>query len=1073
MIKINTTLILAFAFIVISNIETKAQSKIKTKATKLEAPIVLQETSDFAKKTIAGLKWRNIGPFRGGRSLAVAGHAKDPLTYYFGGTGAGIWKTTDGGANWDALISPVFQSSSVGAIAVAPSNKNVIYAGMGEADMRSNISFGDGMYKSPDAGKTWQKIGLPHAEAIANITIHPQNEDIVYVAAVGNPFAPNKERGVFRTKDGGKTWNHILAKNDSTGAYAISMDQNNPQVLYASMWQAFRNGHSMSSGGVHCGMFKSVDGGDNWVDISKNPGLPKGLLGKIGISVSPANSEIVYGLVENENGGLFRSDDAGETWKLVNNDKNIWQRPWYYMQLAADPQNADAVIVLNVNAFKSTDGGKTFAKINVGHGDTHDVWINPNNSNNFIIADDGGAEVTYNNGKTFSDLDIPTAQFYHVALDNEFPYHVYGAQQDNSSIKITSASNDYYIESQHFKPVAGGEAGYIVPSPNNHHITFGGEYDGQLTMFNEVTGQNKRISAYPETNIGTKGIDKKYRFQWTYPIVISPHNANKIYVTSNYVHVTQNNGQNWSIISPDLSTNNPITSGETGGPITKDMTGAEIYNCIFTFAESSLEKDQLWAGTDDGLLHLSKDGGNTWLNITPNESILPKGCLMSMIEPSKFKNGTAFLAANKYMYGDRKPYLLMTTDFGKTWQKIVNGIPADEYCRVLRENPNAQGMLFTGTERGIYVSLNNGQKWEKLNNNLPISPIRDLQIQAREHDLVVATHGRSFWIMDDLTALEQLMTIKKQEKAYLFASKPTYLMPGGQGAVSNSKGQNPANGLVVRYFLPENKIKEVKILFTNLQGDTLNSFTNLKRKSAKVKPVETKFYNNPKAKFVDQLNAQPGLNEFVWNLRLENVTEVEGTNIMWAGNGEGAKLIPGTYKMAMIIDSAKVSEQEFIVKADQRLKTSQADYEIAYNTMQSINKNLDNCHKTINKIRSLTKKLDQIETKGLSEISKKELIIKMDVLKKNFENIEAQLMQPKAKAPQDVLAYPVKLNDKLASLFSELDGSADKPTQALLDTFEDLKQRLKIQIDSFEKLQNTDLKVINELLVKNGLEALK
>ncbi|MBC8155572.1 MAG: glycosyl hydrolase, partial [Bacteroidetes bacterium] len=569
-----------------------------------------------------GLHWRNIGPYRGGRSLAVAGHVSQPLTYYFGATGGGVWKTTDGGTNWTSISDSTFKSSSVGALVVAPSDPNTIYAGMGESDIRSNISNGDGIYKSTDAGKTWKHVGLKAADAVATIEVHPQNADVAYVAALGNPFAPNKERGVFRTVDGGKTWKHILAKNDSTGAVVVKLDPNNPSIVYSSMWQAYRNSYTMSSGGKGCGLYKSTDGGDTWTNLSNKPGMPKGLLGKIGITVSPVNSNRLYAMIENAKGGLYRSDNAGDSWQLINEDKNLWQRPWYYMMLAADPQDENGLIVLNVNALKSYDGGKTFKNVPVHHGDTHDIWWNPKNPMNFIIGDDGGAEVTFNGGASFSDIDIPTSQFYHVNVDNDFPYNLYGGQQDNSSVRIASRTTDYSIGANAWYAVAGGESGYITPDPTNPLVTFGGSYDGLITRYDKATDQNQRVNVYPEYFMGSPSSARKYRFQWTYPIVFSPHDPKTLYITSQHLHRSLDSGHSWEDISPDLTRNDPKTQGDVGGSITKDNTGAETFPTIFSFAESPVEKNVFWAGSDDGIMHVSRDGGKKWENITPAASML-------------------------------------------------------------------------------------------------------------------------------------------------------------------------------------------------------------------------------------------------------------------------------------------------------------------------------------------------------------------------------------------------------------------------------------------------------------------
>ncbi len=1021
------------------------------------------------------LSWRNIGPYRAGRSLAVAGHADQPLTYYFGAVGGGVWKTINGGANWFPISDSTFHSTSVGAIAVAPSDPNVLYVGMGEADMRSNISYGDGVYKSMDAGKTWKFIGLPKADAIANIEIHPTNPDIAYLASVGNPFAPNPERGVFRTTDGGKTWKQILTKNDSTGAGMVRIDPNNPRIIYASMWQAYRNGFSMSSGGKTCGLYKSIDGGDTWENLSQKPGMPKGLLGKIGIAIAGSNSNRLFALVENAKGGLFRSDDGGEHWTLINEDKNLWQRCWYYMDLEVDPKNENSLIVLNVNAMKSNDGGKTFRRIAVHHGDTHDCWINPKNPDNFIIGDDGGAEVTYNGGATFSDVDVPTAQFYHVSLDNDFPYNVYGAQQDNSSVRIASRTDGNSIDSKAWYPVAGGEAGYIAADPLNSKITYGGEYDGQMSSHNAETGEMRDVAIWPESAIGAPSITKKYRFQWTYPIVFSPHNPQELYITSNYVHVTTNGGRSWETISPDLTRNDPKTLGETGGLITKDMTGAEIYGTIFTFAESPLEKGNFWTGSDDGLIHISKDGGKNWSNITLPTSQLPDYSLISLISPSEFDKGKAYVAANKYMFGDRQPYLFKTSDYGKTWTKITNGIPSDEYCRVVREDPNKKGLLYAGTERGIYVSFNDGDSWQKFNLNLPQSPIRDLQVHKREKDLVVATHGRAFWILDDISPLYEIMDGNVKSEKHLFKPRPSYLMNGGARPArpDADAGENVPFGVQVRYYLGAKPSKELKLQFLTEKGDTIITYSNIKDKKGESIKVSKDFYEDLKQPKSGTISAKLGMNNFVWDFSYPDAVEVDGTNVMWAGSGAGAVATPGMYKVRLIEDKSLISEQTFEIKKDPRLKATDDDYKAQFDLVQKVNQKVTECHKTINQIRkiksSVSGYLGAIKDTALVSRLKKVSQPMIDSL----EVIESSLMQTKAKAPQDVLAYPIRLNDKMAGVANYvMSGGFTRPNKQHYDVYNDLAVKIDKVVAKFNEIKNKKVPEFNELVKKEQIQAI-
>lgn len=1016
--------------------------------------------------------WRNIGPHRAGRSLAVAGHVSQPLTYYFGAVGGGVWKTTDGGANWLSLSDKAFKSSSVGAIAVAPSDPNVVYVGMGEADMRSNISFGDGMYKSQDAGKTFKHIGLKNADAIANIEVHPSNADIVFCSAMGNPFAPNKERGIYRSKNGGQTWELVLAKNDSTGGVSVSLDKSNPMVVYASLWQAYRNGYSMSSGGKGSGLYKSVDGGDTWTCLNEKPGMPVGLLGKIGVSVSPANPNRVYALIENAKGGLYRSDDAGETWSLINEDKNIWQRPWYYMNLAADPINENALIVLNVYAFRSIDGGKTFTRFNNQHSDMHDVWVNPKNPQNFIFAGDGGPEVTYNGGATYSSIAIPTGQFYHVAVDNDFPYNVYGAQQDNSSIRIASRTGDTGIGPKNWGPVAGFEPGYIVPDPTDSDITFGGNYDGYLSTHSYKTDQNKIISVYPESGIGGTAAAKKYRFNWTYPIVFSPHNPKELYVTSNYVHKSTDAGYSWEVISPDLTKNDPKTMGETGGPITKDMTGAEMYNTIFTFAESPLEKGVFWAGTDDGLLHISRDGAKTWTNITPPSTLLPDWAQMSLIHPSEHRAGTAYLAANKYMFGDKAPYLFVTNDYGKTWKKITSGIPADEYCRVIRVDPFKDKLLYAGTERGIYVSFNDGESWTNINGNMPQSPIRDLQIQKRERDLVVATHGRAFWIADDISYLHDIMDKKVGEKGHLFASKPAYRTTGVQQPPQPGEGQNAPAGVIVRYYLKEKPSKELTLTFLTEKNDTIITYSNLKDKKGQPLKISKEFHEDIKVQRPGTIPAQAGINSFVWDMRYPDATAVEGVNMMWSGTGAGALAVPGTYKMVLAEAGQIIGSQSITILKDPRLNEPDAHYKEAFDFIQKVNGTLSDVHKNINKLRKVRGQingyLDNVKDTTMANLLKKEA----KPMLTDLDEVEGQLMQPKAKAFQDLLAYPVMLNDRLAGLASQTASSNTRPTKVSYEVYNNLKVKIDQQLAKLKTVFEQKVPAFNKLISEQKIPAI-
>lgn len=1028
----------------------------------------------FNNSLLKGLRWRNIGPFRGGRSIAVTGVKGQPYTYYFGAMGGGVWKTLDGGNNWFSSSDSTFKASSVGALAVAPSNANVVYAGTGETDIRGNISYGDGMYKSMDAGKTWKHLTLDKASAIGAIQVHPTNPDLVYVAAMGNIFGPNPERGVYKSKDGGETWKLVLARNDSTGAVDVKIDPNNAQVLYAAMWQAYRNHFSMSSGGPGSGLYKSIDGGETWTDLSKNPGLPKGLLGKIGIAVSPVNSSRLYAMVENQlKGGLYTSEDAGSTWNLVNEAAFLKQRPWYYMNLAADPKNEHGLIVLNVSAWKSFDGGKTFKEIEVHHGDTHDIWINPDNPDNFIIADDGGGEVTFNGGGTFTEVDIPTAQFYHVHTDNEFPYNVYGAQQDNSTVRIPSRTSGYSITDKDWWPVAGGESGYVVEDPLNPDITYGGSYDGYLSIYNKKTEEEQLINVYPEFYMGHGSDSREYRFQWTFPIQFSPHDPNALYVTSQYVHKSMDRGHSWEKVSPDLTRHDPTTMGASGGPISKDNTGVETYATIFAFAESTLEKGIFYAASDDGLIHISKDNTKTWENITPKSSLLPEFALMSIVEVSPHDPATVYVAATRYKLNDFKPYLLKSTDYGKSWKLITSGIPADQFTRVIREDPTRKDLLYAGTEQGVWVSFNGGGVWQPLQLNLPITPIHDLVIQKRENDLVVATHGRSFWILDDLTPLYQLNADIAKADAHLFKPAHAYRMSGGvRKEEIPTAGENAPNGVVVRYYLKDSPTSELTMHFLTMRGDTAISYSS--RKDKKGKPLKTTkdFYSDETITRPGTLPTLAGTNVFVWDMRYADATEVEGTNIMWSGSGVGPKAVPGTYQVHLYAGDRLIGKQDFQILKDPRVKTSDADFREQFELAMKINDKLSETHKGINTLRSIRKQVDahitsvkdSSETKRLKELAKPML--------DELEKIENALMQPKSKAGQDALNFPIQLNDKLAGVKTVVVSGETRPTKSSYTALEDLSKRIDVHLSKLAEVVNRDVPTFNQAARQSEMKAI-
>ncbi|MEP6922312.1 MAG: glycosyl hydrolase, partial [bacterium] len=705
---------------------------------------------------LKSLQWRLIGPFRGGRVTAVTGVTSQPMVYYFGGTGGGVWKTSDGGINWEPITDgSVFGTGSVGAIGLSDSDPNTIYVGMGESPVRGNVSHGDGVYKSMDAGKTWKRVGLEDTRQISRIRVNPRNSDIVYVAAQGHIFGPNEQRGIFRSKDGGKNWERVFYRSNKAGASDLILDPTNPNILYAAFWEVSRKPWNLESGGPGGGIFKSTDGGDTWTEITRNPGLPKGLVGNIGITVSPANPERVWAIVEAEDGGVFRSDDAGKTWTKTNEERRLRQRAWYYTRIYADPKNADSVYVLNTGFYKSNDGGKTFNGISVPHGDNHDLWIAADDPTRMIESNDGGANVSSNGGKSWTAQDQATAQFYRVALDNDFPYNIYGAQQDNSTVRIASRTTDFGITTQHWYDVGGGESGWIAPSPRDSEIVYAGSYGGLITRFDHHTGQLRDVSPYPNNPMGAGADVLKYRFQWNFPLLFSPHDPNTLYTGANVLFKSVNEGQSWEVISPDLTRDDKTKEGSSGGPITKDNTSVEYYSTIFTVMESPVQKGVIWTGSDDGLVYVTKDSGKNWDNVTPPKSVMPEWIQINSIEASPTDAASAYVAATMYKWDDFKPYLYKTSDYGKSWTKITSGIPVNAFTRVIREDPNKRGLLYAGTETGLYMSFDDGANWQPMQFNLPLVPITDLAVHKREQDLVAATQGRSFWVFDDLPVLHQ------------------------------------------------------------------------------------------------------------------------------------------------------------------------------------------------------------------------------------------------------------------------------------------------------------------------------
>jgi photosystem II stability/assembly factor-like uncharacterized protein len=1014
------------------------------------------------------LHFRLVGPFRGGRSVAVAGVPSQPNTYYFGAVGGGVWKTTDSGATWSPISDGFFKTSSVGALAVADSDPNIIYAGMGEACVRGNASNGDGVYKSLDGGKTWRHMGLDQTYHIGAVRVHPKNPDIVYVAALGHLWGPNEERGVYRSTDGGTTWKQVLTRGPDAGAVDLAMDPGNPRVLYASFWQVRRNPYHFDSGGAGSGLWKSTDGGDHWTDISRAPGLPRGVLGRIGVTVSPANPERVWALVEAADGGVFRSDNGGRTWTKTNDQNILRQRAWYYSHIFADPQNADTVYALNTGMYRSIDGGRTFASIRTPHGDNHDLWIAPDNPQRMIESNDGGANISSDGGHTWSSImNQPTAQFYRVALDNDFPYHIYGAQQDNTTVRTASRTAGFGITESDWYDVGGGESGWIAPDPRDSEIVYAGSYDGLITRQDHRTGQSRDINAWPDNTMGYGVEAMKYRFQWSYPIAFSPHDPKTLYIGANVLLKSTNEGQSWEPISPDLTRNDKSKMGTSGGPITQDNTSIEYYCTIFTFMESPVTAGVIWVGSDDGLVHVTRDGGKNWANVTPKD--MPEWIQINSIDASAHDPGTAYVAATMYKSDDFRPYLYKTTDYGKSWKKIVNGIPDHSFTRVVREDPNHKGLLVAGTEFGLYISFDDGENWKPFQLNLPITPITDVAFQKREKELVVATQGRSFYVLDDVPLLYQLNDDIKNTDVHLFQPKDAYRFGEGRrfggGRGIPGVGQNPPGGAVINYWLKSRPQGEVTLEFLDASGKLVKKFSSKETPRPQTEPEdaeENPFRGAPPAK----LPAQAGMNQFVWNLRYPDATSFPGL-IMWAGSVTGPRVSPGKYEVRLTVDG-KTETQSFEMKKDPRLETTPDDYARQLSLSLQIRDKLSETNQGVIRIREVRKQLADYAKRDDKRVADA-----ASALIKRLTAVEEELYQTKNRASEDPLNFPIRLNNKLAAVLSLVQGSDNRPTDQSYMVYEDLATRVNAQLKTLNSLMTVDLAAFNKLVHDSNVPAVQ
>jgi photosystem II stability/assembly factor-like uncharacterized protein len=1044
------------------------------------------------------LEWRCIGPYRGGRVVAVAGDPSEAAVFYFGACAGGVWKTEDAGTYWHNVSDGFFRTAAVGAVAVADADPHVIYVGMGESCIRGDVSHGDGVYKSTNRGKTWLHLGLEDTRHIARVRIHPQNPDLVYVAALGHAFGPNMQRGVFRSADGGKSWDHILFRSNKAGAIDLSMDPHNPRILYAAIWEAQRLPWSLTSGGPDSSLYKSTDGGDTWTELTNQPGLPPGLKGRIGVAVSPAKPDRVWALVEAEDGALCRSDDGGTTWQRLSDERNLRLRFWYYGHVVADPQDPDTIYVLNIQAWKSVDGGRTFTQLTTPHGDNHDLWIDARHPQRMIEGNDGGACVSFNGGASWSTIyNQPTAQFYHVIADTRFPYRVYGTQQDNTAICVPSRSEKGAILSSQCYPVGSSESGYIAVRPDHPNIVYSGAIGsapgggGVMLRYDHATEQVRIITVWPEMYGGWGAKDLKYRFQWTYPIVLSPHDPNVLYAAGNVLFRSTDEGMSWEAISPDLTRQDATKLEPSGGPIAKDTTGAEHYCTIFAFVESPHAPGVFWVGSDDGLIHLSRDGGQSWDNVTPPE--LPEWTLISMIEVSPHDAATAYVAATRYKLDDTQPYLYKTNDYGATWQKITAGIPEHEFTRVIREDPGRRGLLYAGTEMGLYLSFDDGASWQSFQSNLPTVPIYDLVIN--EHDLVAATHGRSFWVLDDLTPLHQLTGQIGQAPAHLFAPRPTYRLPPpmgygrqpgpgknymlAQGVAATyyeaptpvgqtqrtfiDAGKNPPDGVLVTYSLGELPAGEVTLSFLDAQGQLIKRFSS----------VAANDQSNASSPKEPRLPIEAGLNRFVWNLRYPDARRVPG-DATTERSLTGPLAPPGMYQVQLSV-SGQTYTASFELRQDPRISATPGDFEAQFSLLLRLRDKLSDTHDAINQLHSVRQQVEVWgrRTEAAPNGEAAEAVgLAANAITEKLTAIEEELIQSRARVQQDQLNFPTRLNAKLAGLTSVVASADGAPTQQSYDVFRDLSTRIDHQLIQLQEVLERDVTALNELIRASGIPAI-
>ncbi|HWN24543.1 MAG TPA: hypothetical protein VNN16_05495 [Candidatus Sulfotelmatobacter sp.] len=1011
------------------------------------------------EKLFKGMQWRQIGPFRGGRALTIEGVPGEPDTYYFGAVAGGVWKTTDGGANWKPLFDkePI---SSIGAIAIAPSDHNVIYAGTGEAAIRGNTSYGTGVFKSIDAGKTWQNAGLKDSRQIGALIVDPRNADVVLVAALGHAFGPNQERGIFRTTDGGKTWTKVLSKDENTGGIDVVFDPHNPNIVFASLWQARRQPWFFSSGGPGSGLYRSEDNGVTWKHLEGN-GLPDGILGKIGIAVSGADPNRIYAIIEAKEGGLYRSDDAGQHWSRINEDGRFRQRAWYFSNVYADPKSADTVYLLNTGLFRSVDGGKTFNLLPARHGDHHGLWIDPQNPTRIGNANDGGVNISTDGGKTWTTQNNqPTAQFYHVAVDNAFPYHIYGAQQDNSSVGIASRTDWGAIGPADWFVAGGGECGFVVPDPRDWHIIYSNN-EGYITRYDKSKKEVQDVSVWPLDNSGHGAADLVHRFQWVSPLMLSPHNPDVLYTGAECVFKSADHGHTWTQISGDLTRNDKSKQQPSGGPLTNDITSVEYYDTIFALAESPIKKGTLWAGTDDGLVHVTTDDGQHWSKVTPK---IPEWSTVDLIDPSPHDGNTAYIAVDRHKLDDFKPYIFKTTDLGKTWTAITSGIPDGSYVHAVREDPKQRGLLYAGTETGVFVSFDDGAHWQSLQLNLPVSPIHDLVV--KDDDLVVATHGRSFWVLDDLTPIRQLNkqllttdVILYQPQTALRLHYPT------EFDRRQPVGDNPPAGAIIDYYFKSLPKDEVSLDILDASGKVVRHLSSKEKKEGEQPPEWPDRVERPKT-----IPANEGMNRFAWDLRYDDPVQIPGA--FYSGEGpKGPLALPGDYQVKLAV-GGKSQTAPLHLAIDPRTKGAEPALQKQFTLSMQVNDRISQLHQAVNEIRDLKSQVQTLHKRFGDDQRLKPALDAADQLDHKMSEVEQELIQVNMKGSEGNLAFPNKLNERFDTFSHAIDAGDAEPTKPQLDVFELLSNQLREQLQKWAQIKNEDVPKVDGLIKQANLPAL-